>query len=68
MVRAKDPFCGMAVNTKNPPAQARYKDKTYYFCALGCKMAFEDYPERYAEVSPNELLSSEQTSLEADRL
>ena len=49
MIKAKDPVCGMAVDTKNPPAQTRYKDTTYYFCALGCKMMFEENPERFVE-------------------
>jgi YHS domain-containing protein len=47
MIKAKDPVCGMAVDTKNPPAQTQYKDRTYYFCALGCKMMFEENPERF---------------------
>jgi YHS domain-containing protein len=24
-----------------------YKGKTYYFCAPGCKIAFEENPEKY---------------------
>jgi YHS domain-containing protein len=47
MIKVKDPVCGMAVDTKNPPAQTQYKDSTYYFCALGCKIIFEEDPERY---------------------
>ncbi|MEM3396347.1 MAG: YHS domain-containing protein [Thermoplasmata archaeon] len=26
-----------------------YKGKTYYFCALGCKKAFDREPQRYIE-------------------
>ncbi|HIE04871.1 MAG TPA: YHS domain-containing protein, partial [Candidatus Latescibacteria bacterium] len=29
------------------PAKAEYKGKTYYFCAPGCRAAFEKEPEKY---------------------
>ncbi|MFQ6016395.1 MAG: YHS domain-containing protein [Anaerolineae bacterium] len=45
---AKDPVCGMEVDEKEAAATAEYKGKTYYFCATGCKMAFEKDPEKYA--------------------
>lgn len=45
----KDPVCGMDVNPENAAAKAEYKGKTYYFCAPGCKQAFESDPEKYAE-------------------
>jgi YHS domain-containing protein len=38
---AKDPVCGMNVDEANPAATAEYEGKTYYFCAPGCKTAFE---------------------------
>jgi xanthine dehydrogenase accessory factor len=42
-----DPVCGMTVATTN----ARYKtvlgDKTFYFCCLRCKEAFERSPQLY---------------------
>lgn len=44
---AKDPVCGMTVDPEKAPAKAEYKGKTYYFCAPGCKAAFERDPERY---------------------
>jgi Cu+-exporting ATPase len=28
-------------------AKAEYKGQTYYFCAPGCKAAFEKDPEKY---------------------
>jgi len=43
----KDPVCGMTVDPEKAPAKAEYKGKTYYFCAPGCKAAFERDPERY---------------------
>jgi YHS domain-containing protein len=43
----KDPVCGMDVDPKKAAAQAEYNGKTYYFCAAGCKKAFEKEPEKY---------------------
>ena len=43
----KDPVCGMMVDPKTAPAKAEYKGQTYYFCAPGCKAAFEEAPEKY---------------------
>jgi YHS domain-containing protein len=44
---AKDPVCGMEVDEANPPATTEYQGKTYYFCAPGCKVAFEADPDKY---------------------
>lgn len=59
MAIAKDPVCGMAVDTDAAPATSEYKGQTYYFCAPGCKKQFERDPERYlsnrnAEAKPND--------------
>jgi YHS domain-containing protein len=45
---AKDPVCKMEVDEKTAPATSEYKGKTYYFCAIGCKKAFDANPEKYA--------------------
>jgi YHS domain-containing protein len=37
----------MEVTPETAAARAEYKGKTYYFCALGCKVAFEKDPEKY---------------------
>ena len=42
-----DPVCGMKVNLETAAAQTDYQGKTYYFCAPGCKVAFEKDPEKY---------------------
>lgn len=42
-----DPVCKMEVDPATAPAKAEYQGKTYYFCAPGCKVAFEQDPERY---------------------
>jgi len=44
---AIDPVCKMEVDPKTAPAKSEYKGKTYYFCAPGCKVAFDKDPEKY---------------------
>jgi YHS domain-containing protein len=44
---AMDPVCKMEVEPKKAPAKAEYKGETYYFCAPGCKAAFEKNPEKF---------------------
>lgn len=44
---AKDPVCGMDVDEKKAAATSEYKGKTIYFCAVGCKKAFDKDPEKY---------------------
>ncbi|MCZ7528380.1 MAG: YHS domain-containing protein [Acidimicrobiia bacterium] len=43
----KDVVCGMMVDPETAPAKAVYKGQKYYFCAEGCKVAFERDPEKY---------------------
>lgn len=44
---AKDPVCGMDVDPKTAAGQSEYQGQTYYFCAPGCKIAFDKEPEKY---------------------
>ena len=44
---ALDVVCKMEVDPKTAAAKSEYKDKTYYFCAPGCKVAFDKDPEKY---------------------
>lgn len=46
---AIDPVCGMEVDEKKAAATSEYKGKTYYFCAPGCKTAFDKAPEKYVK-------------------
>lgn len=46
---AIDPICKMAVDEKTAKWKSEYKGKTYYFCAPGCKAAFEENPGKYAK-------------------
>ncbi len=43
----KDPVCRMTVDEKRAPAKSDYMGKTYYFCSLACKKAFDDNPAKY---------------------
>ena len=44
---ARDPVCRMTVELAKAAAQSTYKGQTYYFCAVGCKQAFDREPEKY---------------------
>ena len=47
MATAIDPICKMEVDTDNPPGgQSEHEGTTYYFCAPGCKVAFDREPEK----------------------
>ena len=46
MATATDPICLMQVDTANPNGgRSEYEGQTYYFCAPGCRIAFERDPE-----------------------
>ena len=42
-----DPVCKMKVDEKKAAATSDYKGKKYYFCAPGCKRAFDQNPDKY---------------------
>jgi len=44
---AIDPVCKMTVDEKTAQHKSEYKGKTYYFCAPGCKKAFDDNPQEF---------------------
>ena len=44
---AIDPVCKMTDDEKTAKIKSDYKDKTYYFCAPGCKKAFDENPAKY---------------------
>ena len=41
---AIDPVCKMEVDEKRHRPRTEYKGKKYYFCAVGCKKAFDKEP------------------------
>ena len=51
---AIDPVCGMTVDPE--PARAKglhssYKGVDYFFCGKGCKLDFDEDPERYLDAT-----------------
>ena len=53
MATAIDPICQMEVDTDNPTGgQSDYQGTTYYFCAPGCKVAFDQDPDKYLSQQP----------------
>ncbi len=44
---AIDPICKMEVEEDKAAATSEYRGKKYYFCAVGCKKAFDQDPEKY---------------------
>ena len=49
---ALDVVCKMEVDPKTAAAKSEYKGQTYYFCAPGCKRAFDKDPEKYLSAEP----------------
>ena len=49
---ATDPVCGMIVDIATARASGLtidHKSHAYYFCGRGCKLEFEDDPEKYLD-------------------
>jgi len=42
-----DPVCKMEVETTTAKWKSTYNGKEYYFCAPGCKSAFEKDPAKF---------------------
>jgi Cu+-exporting ATPase len=43
----RDPVCGMWIEPEDAADILLYKEKIFYFCAPGCKIAFEKEPEKF---------------------
>ncbi len=48
----KDPVCGMIVDPGRTRLVAIYQGHSYWFCAEGCRKAFEANPKKYLEPKP----------------
>ena len=44
---AIDPVCLMEVEEATAQWTSEYKGQTYYFCAPGCKVSFDEDPDKY---------------------
>lgn len=47
MAIAKDPVCGMDVDTSTSQLSLEHDGQTYWFCGKGCLLEFKDDPERF---------------------
>ncbi len=45
---ATDPVCGMAIEQEKAAASMEFRDETIFFCSRGCKLQFEESPEKYS--------------------
>ena len=46
---ASDPVCGMEFDPQTATHKIEYEGQTYYFCAPGCRKAFEAEPRKYLD-------------------
>ncbi len=46
---AKDPVCGMMVETATAHFTSEFAGTIYYFCAAGCKRSFDKEPQKYIQ-------------------
>jgi YHS domain-containing protein len=44
-----DPVCKMQIDESKAAGKSEYKGQTYYFCALSCKVKFDQNPQQYAK-------------------
>jgi len=52
--QAIDPVCGMTVEQESARAKglhSSYQGTAYFFCGKGCKLEFDEDPERYLDLS-----------------
>lgn len=49
--QARDPVCGMYVDTVTAAHRSTFEGETYYFCSAACKRIFEADPAHYTERS-----------------
>jgi xanthine dehydrogenase accessory factor len=49
---ARDPICGMILDSANAKYSSEYRGRTYYFCCAGCKQEFDEKPEQHTATLP----------------
>ena len=47
---AKDPVCGMSVETLKAKWSSAHEGRDIYFCSQGCKRSFDDDPSLYVKI------------------
>lgn len=45
----RDVVCGMQVDPAKAAGTSEFNGKTYYFCAMSCKVKFDADPSKYAK-------------------
>ncbi len=45
---ARDPICGMMVDTGKAKYKSEYQGKWFYFCCAGCKQRYDAEPSKYS--------------------
>ena len=56
MAAATDPVCGMTVDPETARGKglhSSYQDRDFFFCGKGCKLEFDEDPDRYLDPSYN---------------
>ncbi len=48
---AKDPICGMTVDTTKTTYKSEFQGKWFYFCCAGCKQKFDKEPAKHAALA-----------------
>jgi YHS domain-containing protein len=51
MAIARDPVCGMEVDTETSNLSYEHEGTTYWFCGKGCMLEFMDNPQQYLDPS-----------------
>jgi YHS domain-containing protein len=46
-MKVVDPVCKMTIDSDKAVATSEHKGQTIYFCAKGCKIAFDKDPEKF---------------------
>lgn len=49
MATETDRVCGMQVEVEGAQYTSEHEGTMYYFCSKGCKLDFEESPERYLD-------------------
>jgi xanthine dehydrogenase accessory factor len=55
---ARDPICGMTIDTRAAKHQSDVDGQSFYFCCAGCKQTFERQPDKYVLATSHKPRSS----------
>lgn len=67
MAQARDPVCGMMIETGSAARNTVYQSHTYYFCSTACSAKFEADPARYASRQPADVARAARDDFEMER-